>query len=53
MDHKQKGFKAVMVALNNGEVQFYREKYLINTIKCDVSLLKTLQIFIQYFVSVF
>ncbi|XP_071794355.1 BBSome complex member BBS1-like [Asterias amurensis] len=35
MDHKQKGFKAVMVALNNGEVQFYREKYLINTIKCD------------------
>ena len=37
MDHKQKGFKAVMVALNNCEVHFYREKYLINTIKCEVS----------------
>ncbi|XP_022090954.1 Bardet-Biedl syndrome 1 protein-like isoform X2 [Acanthaster planci] len=34
MDHKQKGFKAVMVALDNCEVHFYREKYLINTIKC-------------------
>ena len=37
MDHKQKGFKAVMVALNNGEVHFYRDKYLINTIKTNVS----------------
>ncbi|XP_072031464.1 BBSome complex member BBS1-like isoform X2 [Amphiura filiformis] len=35
MDHKQKGFKAVMVALNNGEVHFYRDKYLINTIKTN------------------
>lgn len=33
MDHKSKGFKAVLVALDNGEVQVYRDKYLVDTIK--------------------
>lgn len=33
MDHKARGFKAVMVALSNGEVRIYKEKYLVNTIK--------------------
>lgn len=40
MDHRQKGFKAIMVALNNGDVQVYRDKYLIDTIKTDVSLIE-------------
>lgn len=38
MDHKQKGFKAVMVALDNGDVQIYRDKYLIDTIKTDSAI---------------
>ena len=33
MDHKARGFKAVMVALDNGEVRIYNEKYLVNTLK--------------------
>ncbi|XP_071492569.1 BBSome complex member BBS1-like [Diadema antillarum] len=35
MDHRQKGFKAVMVALRNGEVHIYRDKFLINSIKTE------------------
>ena len=35
MDHKMKGFKAVMVALANCEVHIYRDKYLVNIIKCE------------------
>ena len=35
MDHKSKGFKAVLMALNNGEVRLYKEKYLINIIKMN------------------
>ncbi|PIK35714.1 putative Bardet-Biedl syndrome 1 protein [Apostichopus japonicus] len=38
MDHRQKGFKAIMVALNNGDVQVYRDKYLIDTIKTDSAI---------------
>ncbi|XP_039273408.2 BBSome complex member BBS1-like [Styela clava] len=33
MDHNSKGFKAVLVALENGEVQVYRDKYLVDSIK--------------------
>ena len=32
LDHKSKGLKAVLVALNNGEVRLYKEKYLLNVI---------------------
>ena len=32
MDHKQRGFKAVMVALDNCEVHIFRDKYLANII---------------------
>ena len=40
MHHRLKGFKAVMVALRNGEVHVYRDKFLINSIKTEVSLLR-------------
>lgn len=33
MDHSSKGFKAVMVGLENGEVRIYREKNLVDTVK--------------------
>jgi Bardet-Biedl syndrome 1 protein len=33
MDHKQKGFKAILVALSNSEVHTFREKYLCNVMK--------------------
>ena len=33
MDHKQKGFKAILVALSNSEVHIYRDKYLCNVMK--------------------
>lgn len=33
MDHKQKGFKAVLVALTNCEVRIFRDKSLVDTIK--------------------
>ncbi|XP_002732274.1 BBSome complex member BBS1-like [Saccoglossus kowalevskii] len=33
MDHKQRGFKAVLVGLNSCEVHVYRDKYLVNVIK--------------------
>ena len=32
MDHKAKGFKAVMVGLENSEVRIYRDKNLVDTI---------------------
>ncbi|XP_077996781.1 BBSome complex member BBS1-like [Glandiceps talaboti] len=32
MDHKQRGFKAVLVGLNNCDVHVYRDKYLVNNI---------------------
>ncbi len=35
MDHKIKGFKAVMVALTNQHVNIYRDKYLVDSIKCE------------------
>ena len=35
LDHKQKGFKAVLVALTNCEVHMYRDKYLVNVIKTE------------------
>ncbi|CAN0407445.1 BBSome complex member BBS1 isoform X1 [Lampetra fluviatilis] len=33
MDHKGRGFKAVLVAMVNSEVHIYRDKYLVNIIK--------------------
>ena len=30
MDHKQRSFKAIFVALSNCEVHLYRDKYLVN-----------------------
>ncbi|ELT99525.1 hypothetical protein CAPTEDRAFT_108485, partial [Capitella teleta] len=33
MDHQQKGFKAILVALANSEVHIYRDKYLCNVMK--------------------
>ena len=33
MDHKQRSFKAVIVALANCEVRIFRDKYLVNTIQ--------------------
>ncbi|XP_013391721.1 Bardet-Biedl syndrome 1 protein homolog [Lingula anatina] len=35
VDHKSKGFKAVMVALSNCEVHIYKDKYLVNIIKTE------------------
>jgi Bardet-Biedl syndrome 1 protein len=35
MDHKARGFKAVLVALKNCEVRVYKDKYLVNTLKSD------------------
>lgn len=35
IDYKSKGFKAVIVALNNCQVHIYKEKYLVNVIKTD------------------
>lgn len=35
LDHTQKGFKAIMVALTNSEVHVYRDKYLVDVIKCE------------------
>ncbi|XP_019630714.1 PREDICTED: Bardet-Biedl syndrome 1 protein-like [Branchiostoma belcheri] len=35
MDYKTRGFKAIMVALDNCEVHVYNEKYLVNTIKTE------------------
>ena len=35
LDYKSKGFKAVIVALNNCTVHVYKEKYLVNVIKTD------------------
>ena len=35
MDCKTKGFKAVIVALTNLDVQIYRDKYLVNTFKSE------------------
>ena len=37
MDHRPRGFRAVLVALRNREVRVYKEKYLVNTIKLEVS----------------
>ena len=33
MNHTSKGFKAVMVGLENGEVRIYRDKNLVDTVK--------------------
>jgi len=35
MDHKVKGFKAVLVGLENGEVHIYKEKNLVDTVKLN------------------
>nr|CAB3225139.1 Bardet-Biedl syndrome 1 protein-like [Phallusia mammillata] len=35
MDHKAKGFKAVMVGLSNNEVHIYRDKNLVDTVKLN------------------
>jgi len=35
LNHKARGFKAVMVALQNGEVRIYRDKYLVNMFKAE------------------
>ncbi|XP_021370593.1 Bardet-Biedl syndrome 1 protein-like [Mizuhopecten yessoensis] len=35
MDYKSRGFKAVIVALNNCKVHIYKEKYLVNVISTD------------------
>lgn len=32
MDHKSKGFKAVMVSLSNNEIRVYKDKFLVDTI---------------------
>ncbi|EDO40876.1 predicted protein [Nematostella vectensis] len=33
MDYKARGFKGVMVALTNGEVRLYKDKFLVNTLQ--------------------
>ncbi len=33
LEHKQRGFRALLVALANCEVRLYREKFLSDTIK--------------------
>ncbi|XP_071962650.1 BBSome complex member BBS1-like [Antedon mediterranea] len=38
MDHRQKGYKAVLVGLTNNQLQIYREKYLINTINTEATV---------------
>ena len=35
LNHKAKGFKAVLVALKNGEVRLYKEKFLLSTLQVD------------------
>ena len=35
MENKNKGFKAVLVALTNCEVHMYRDKYLVNVMKTE------------------
>ena len=35
LNHKTRGFKAVMVAMNNGEVRIYKDKYLVNLLKAE------------------
>jgi len=35
MDHRQRGFKAVMVALTNCEVHIFRDKYRVNVIATE------------------
>ena len=39
LDHKPRGVKGVIIALKNREVRLYRDKFLVNTITLDVSLL--------------
>ena len=39
LDHRPRGVKGVLVALRNREVRVYRDKFLVNTIKTDVSSL--------------
>ena len=38
LNHKPKGFKAVLVALKNGEVRLYKEKFLLSTLQVDGSV---------------
>ena len=35
MDYPSKGFKGVLVALNNSQVHLYKEKYLVNVISTE------------------
>ena len=35
MDHKQRGFKAIMLALSNCEVHVFRDKYLVNVFSTE------------------
>ena len=35
LDNTQKGYKAIMVALANSELHIYRDKYLVDVVKCE------------------
>jgi Bardet-Biedl syndrome 1 protein len=35
MHHEAKGFKAILVALKNKDVHIYKDKYLVNVLKCE------------------
>eukprot|EP00794_Sanderia_malayensis_P020242 gene20242-22224_t len=35
LNHKARGYKAVMVALQNGEVRIYKDKYLVNLFRAE------------------
>ena len=35
LDNKPKNYKAVMVSLANKEVHIYKDKYLVDRIKCE------------------
>ncbi|XP_062501221.1 Bardet-Biedl syndrome 1 protein-like [Corticium candelabrum] len=35
MQHEARGFKAIMVALKNRDVHLYKDKYLVNVLKCE------------------
>lgn len=37
MDYKMRSFKAVIIALANNEVRVYKDKFIVNTFKVDVS----------------
>ena len=35
MDHRARGFKAVLLGLSNGEVRTYKDKFLVNTLQVN------------------